>query len=653
MWRSQFGARSNAVGSKVKLDGLTFTVIGVMPAGFRFPINRTDAVYTPLRMREQQRTGRGNHWLPTVARLYDGVSEQAAQQQMQGIFNRLGQVYPDSKGRRLKLLNLSSFIVGNTRDALRLLVWAVLALLAIGCINIAGLLFARGVRLEREVAVRSALGAARATLIRQFLVENILYALGGGLIGSALAYCLIRATSALLVASLARGTEVQMNLPALAASLAIALLTSLLAGLLPAIRLSGVSANLALRSGTRTGAARGQHRLRAAFVITQVALALVLLVTAGLLFRSLSALLHTNLGFNPDHILAAEIDLSPGSYPNRDVLAAFYTPLLERVRAIPGVEAAGLIQITPIQTWGWNSDVHIAGQPPNPPNEARLAEIRLVTPGFYRVFGQQVLRGRSFDDKLDTPHSMRTTVVNEAFVKRFIPAGQNPIGKVIDSDDKVTIVGVVKNIRQAIERPEMAENDWPISQIPPDVRLQFISSMSLVVKTSGRPEAITGDLRRVLHDLDPSLPFRKPASMRSIVNTALTFERLENWLFGTFAALALTLAIVGLYGLISHEVETGTRDIGVRVALGATRNRILGLVYRRVGMMLASGIAIGLLTTWAVRRLILAAVDGAAGSGGLTIAAVVGAFCAIALLAAFLPARRAATVEPMEALRTE
>ena len=391
VWQTQFGGRPDALGSKVKLDGLTYTVIGVMPAGFRFPINQTESIYLPLHMRENQRTGRGNHWLPTVARLKDGVTPQAAQAEMSSVLNQLGHIYPDTRGRRVKLIDLASFTVGNTGAALHLLVYAVLALLAIGCVNIAGLLFARGVRLQGEAAMRSVLGAPRFTLIRQFLTESLLFALAGGVLGIALAYALIAATKVLLVASLARGVDVHLNLPALATSLLIATVTSLLAGLFPAIRVSGASMNLALRSGSRTSAGRGQHRLRAAFVVTQVALALVLLVTAGLLFRQLSGLFHTPLGFNPDHILTAEIDLSPGVYEKRDVLANFYTPLLERVQAIPGVRAAGLIQLVPIQNYGWNSDVHIAGQPPAPPNEERLAEYRLLTPGYYRVFGLPVL----------------------------------------------------------------------------------------------------------------------------------------------------------------------------------------------------------------------------------------------------------------------
>lgn len=653
VWRNQLGGRTDVLGQKVKLDGQSYTVVGVMPAGFRFPINRIDAVYRPLRMTENQQKGRGNHWLPTVARLKDGVTQDAAQAEMQSVLNRLGRAYPDTNGRRVKLQDLLSFTVGRTGAALHLLIYAVLALLAIGCVNVAGLLFARGVRLSREVAVRSVLGAGRGTLIGQFLIENTIYAVVGGILGTVLAYGLVQVTRTLLITALSRGTEVEINLVALGTSLVLALSTSLLAGLFPALRLSGTSVNAALRTGSRTGADRGQHRLRAAFVVTQIALALVLLMTAGLLFRALSGLLHTDLGFEPDHILATEIDLSPGAYEKRDVLANFYAPLLERVKVIPAVQEAGLIQLVPIQDYGWNSDVHIAGQPPNPPHEERLAEYRLVTPGYYAVFGQKLLRGRMLDMNLDTPTSQRTMVVNDRFVKRFIPDGQDPIGQVIDSDDKVRIVGVVNNIRQDIYEPPLAEMAMPISQIPAEMRLQVIPAMSLVVKTTGRPEAVIGDLRRIMHELDPTLPFRTPKSMRTILEGALTFERLENWLFGTFAALAVLLATLGLYGLISHEVELSTRDIGVRVALGATRSRILGLIYRRVGAMLITGLIIGGFVAWAAQKLILSVVTSGFDRSAFTISAVVLVFILIALLAAVLPARRAVAIEPTEALRND
>lgn len=653
VWHSLFGARPDALGAKVKLDGISYTVIGVMPPGFRFPISENNAIYRPLNMTPMQRNGRGNHWLPTVARLRPGFSLQAAQQEFNRVLQQLGRLYPDTKGRRAKLIDLPSFTVGNASAALRLLLCAVFALLAIGCVNIAGLLFAKGARMEGEVAVRSALGADRARLMRQFILETVLYAMVGGIAGIALAFGLLRATSLLLAAALQRGSEIHVNVSVLFFSLFVAIATSILAGLVPALRLSAVRSDAALRSGGRAGTGRGQHRLRAGFVIAQVALALVLLVTADLVFRMLSGLQHADFGFSPEHILTAEIDLSPGSYEHRGAIANFYNPMLERVQTIPGVKSAGLIQIVPIQNWGWNSDTHIAGYPPNPPNEERLAELRFVTPGYYSTFGDRLVRGRLPDPSVDTPNSQRIAVVNETFVKRFIHPGEDPVGKVIDSDDKVTIVGVVRDLRQSIYDPPLAEEDWPVSQIPRDVELMVVGSMHLVLRTVSRPESVVPDLRTIFHQLDPTLPFRAPESMNHVIAQALIFERLENWLFVAFAGLAVLLSLVGLYGLISHEVEASTRDIGVRMAVGATRARIFGMVYGRVGWMLGIGLAAGLVATWALRTMIRAVVTLKWEHDAAIISGVVGLFAAIALLSAFIPAHRAASVEPMESLRGE
>ena len=636
-------------GSRIKLLGLSYTVIGVMPPGFRFPISQINAIYFPFNLSREQIERRGTHFLPTVARLAPGVSEQEAQRRLGQIFTHLGEVYPDTRGRRVQLIDLATFTVGRSDAPLRLLSYAVLALIAIGCVNLAGLLFARGVRLEHEMAIRSALGASRWRLTRQLLAGNLVHALAGGALGVLLAYALLRVTRVLLVAALNRGAEVRLNGAVLLMSLALSILTSLLAGIWPALHMAGASAATPLRAGVRTGMDRRQSRLRASFVAIQISLALVLLVTSGLVFRALARLQHADFGFDPSAILNAEIDLSPGEYEHRDILSTFYTPLLERVGAIPGVRAAGLIQLVPIQNWGSNSDVHIVGQPPSPPNEERLAEVRMVTPGYFSVFGIQLVRGRLLDEKLDTPTSQRVVVVNQRFVERFIPRGLDPIGQaVMDGDEKVVIVGVTRSVRQSVYDPPLAEMDYPIAQIPPAIRSLIMASMHLVVRTEGRPEAITQDLRRTYAALDNTLPFRKPETMNEVVAGALRLERLENWLFGTFATLALVLALVGLYGLIAQEVELSRRDIGIRIAIGATRGRIFGLVYHRVGCMLGTGLAGGFLALWAARGLIATVVPFSPQRDAALLLALAAVFAAVALLAAFLPASRAAAVDPLE-----
>ncbi|HEX4310836.1 MAG TPA: ABC transporter permease [Acidobacteriaceae bacterium] len=653
VWRQYFGGDAGAVGRQVKLDGRPYTIIGVMPAGFRYPIGRVNAVYTPLHMPPGVRTQRGSHWLRTVARMRPGITARQAQGDMTGVLTDLGRTYPNSKGRTMEVVPLATAILGKTSDSLRLLLYAVLALLAIGCVNLAGLMLARGVKREREMAVRSAVGADRVRIVRQILTEALLFAVFGAVGGVVLAYGLLRVIRLLLIAALSRGAEVQLNLPVLLTALAVSVVVAILAALVPGLRLSGTAPSMALRSGGSAGTSRGQHRLRAAFVITQVALALVLLVVSGLLMHLLGSLRNTELGFSPDNILVAEIDLSPGRYDGRDVMANFYQPLFDRIQAIPGVKAVGMIQVLPIQNWGWNSDIHVAGTPPAPPNVEQLAEFRIVSPGYFDVFEDRLVQGRLLSPKVDTPTAKPTVVVNEAFVKKFIPAGRDPVGMHLDDDNKTEIVGVVKNIRQNIYEPPLAEMDHIAAQVPPEQSLVALGSMTLTIRTNVAPESIIPSLRRAYQQVDPTLPFRTPETMRTVIADTLIFEQMENWLFGAFASLAVLLAIVGLAGLISHEVELSTRDIGVRMALGASRMRILAGVYRRVGGMLAVGVAIGLALIWASQRYIASVVAIKAEHDALRILVLSTAMLAAGLLAALLPARRAAGVEPMEALRTE
>ena len=653
IWQQLFGGVKSVLGQTVKLDGRAYTVIGVMPAGFRFPIGKVNAVYTPLHIDKLQREGRGSHWMQTVARLKPGVTLPQAQADLSAVFADLGRDHPDTKGRSVKLVGVATFILGKTDSSLRLLTCAVAALLVLGCVNVAGLLLARGVKREREMALRAAVGANPARIVRQILTEGTVSAAFGATAGVVLAFGLLRIIRTLLISALSRGAEVELNGPVLMAAMFVTMLVTIFAALAPALRLSGTDPNKTLRAGGTSGATRGQHRLRAAFVVTQLALALTLLVVSGLLLHMLGALRNTELGFSPDNILAAEIDLSPGSYQGRDVTADFYEPLLEKVQAIPGVKAVGLIQLLPIQNWGWNSEIHVTGTPAAPPNEVTLAEDRIITPGYYGVFQDRLVRGRLLDSKIDTPNSKPVIVVNEAFVKKFIPGGRDPIGMQIDQEAHNTIVGVVKNIRQNIYEPPLPEMDYMAAQVPAEYKQQVLSSMMLVVRTSGDPTYIIPSLRRAFHDADPTLPFRTPETMRTVVADTLIFERLENWLFGTFAALAVLLAIVGLYGLISHEVELSTRDIGVRMALGAPRGRILVDIYWRVGWMLCGGVMIGLLLTTAAQKYIGSVVALRLDEDAGRILMLAAALVLAGLLAALFPARRASSIEPMQALREE
>ncbi|WP_420236567.1 ABC transporter permease [Telmatobacter bradus] len=658
-WQRYFGADRNVLGRQIKLDGIAYTVIGVMPAGFRFPLGMENAIFTPRLIDKSWMNNRGSHWLRTVARLRDGVTMEQAQADLTQVFANLGKAYPDSdEGRKAKPQPLAEAILGQSKGPLWTLLGAVLVVLAIGCVNVAGLLLARGVRREREMAMRVAIGAGRMRLVRQVLTESLLLSLLGVLASVVLAEALLHGLRIFLISALARGAEIQMNWTVFCVTIATSVAASLLASLYPALRMSGADPNRVLKAGGAAGSSRGQHRIRAGFVIVQVSLTLVLLIVSSLLIRMVSHYRHADLGFDSAHIMSMPINLTPTRYAGRDALAGFYTPLASRIHQIPGVQAVGAISLLPIESWGNNSEEHIAGQPPYPRGQERLAEIRTVTAGYYDVFGIALHRGRSLSATLDGPENTALpVVVNEAFVRKFIPNGLDPVAQHLDSSDKPAewprIVGVTSNVRQDIYAEPLAEVNWLIDSVPVKERADTLNGMSLVIRYQGDPNAIIPSVREALHEVDPTVPFKTPTTMSEVLDKTLVMERMESLLFAIFASLALVLALVGIYGLISHEVDQETREIGIRMALGAARERVLRMVLTRVAWMLTLGAAQGLALTWVVRKLIgvVIHVDPQKDYGFILASAL--SVVLSGLLVALIPGLRAAAIEPMQALRSE
>ena len=658
IWRSAFNGDSNVVGSTVHLDGESYQVIGVMPAGFRFPLGKPNVVYIPMHVRSNWVAAWRDHWLLTIGLMKPGVNLQMAEADISRVMANIGNQKPDSdRGRTAQLIPITvSLRDENELSEIWVMLGAVLAVLLTACVNVAGLLMVRGLAREREMAVRIAIGAAKFRIVRQLVVENILLGALGGATGLLFAVGLLAAVKAFLAEAFMRGGSVQLNLPVALAALGIGVLSSIGAGLLPALNASKSDPNQALKSGVSAGTVRSQNQLRAGFVITQIALSLVLVVFSGLLLLTLRRMLQVDLGLNPKNLVMLVINIPSGDYTDRGYVQTLMIPLEERVKAIPGVVAAGIVDQPPVLGYGSGTTMQLVGRTPDPPDRERSSESRTMTPGYFAAIGTPIVQGRGFSS-LDAPSSQPTAIVNEAWVKEFLAKHENPVGQAfLQSGGKpsIAIVGVVRDVRQSLAESARPEIDFPFSNMTLEQQKDTGSlSVCLFIRTTIPPANIIGQLRQALHEVAPTVAFQTPSTIDDLLDDALVANRMESWLFGLFAGISLFLAAVGVQGLLTQEVASRTRDIGVRMALGASRTMVVRMMLKRISLLLAIGLGAGVSTVFLLHRVVASVIAVQFERDGVVIAALALLIGAIGLAAAIPPTKRAASIDPVQTLRME
>jgi putative ABC transport system permease protein len=657
LWSSRFGADRGIVGRTISLDETPYTVIGVMPSNFRFP--EYAEFWSPLSWTPATRAVRGAHDLSVIARLKPGVDVHTAQAEMNTISRRLEEAYPvDDKGWGAIVVPVQEDMVGDVRPALLVLLGAVLLVLLIACANVANLMLAKILDRRTEIAIRGALGASRTRILQQVLAEAVLLAIFGGVLGTLLAKFGVDVIVGYLSEQLPRAGEITLDQWVLGFTLLISVATGLITGLVPAWRLSNVNVSEALKHGGR-GAETGGKHTRSILVVAEVALSLILLAGAGLLMRTLWKLQGVDPGFNPHGVLTARLSLPQKKFTTPQQTSLFYEQVRQRLRTIPGVESAAMVSSLPF-SGGSIQPVGLEGHPAVAMADQPEVPVRHVTADYFRTMGIRVLRGREFSET-DTSERPRVAVISEAMAKRFWP-GQEAIGKHVTSTfaqgGPREIVGIVGDVKMSglNVQEDLPTLYSPVSQLDyPDPRFgEFGSpSLSLVLRTSLAPKSLAGALANAVHQVDAGTPVLDVLTMEELMASSLSPQRFNMFLLGTFAAVALLLATIGIYSVLAYSVQRRTPEIGIRIALGAQVSDVLRLVLGEgMGLVLA-GVLCGLVGALALSRFLRSLLYGVGSNDLPTFAGVAVLLSLVALGACYLPARRAMRIDPMVALRDE
>ncbi|MDQ6626327.1 MAG: ABC transporter permease [Verrucomicrobiota bacterium] len=658
LWQRAFGSDPKVVGQQIMLSGRSCTLLGVMPAGWKFPVESQKIDYLmPLQSMSgaNELNNRGAHFMDIVGRLKPGVSRPQAEAELTAIAGRLSQQYPDTNTNfaSVAIVPLHESIVGDVRPTLLILLGAVALVLLIACANVANLLLARAAARSREIAIRTALGASRSRIVRQLLCESFLLALLGGLGGLFLAWWGVDLLSALGPRGVPRLNEVSVNTTVTAFTFLVAIVSTLAFGLVPALQVSRGDVNEALQQGAK-GSTGGLHanRIRAALVISQVALSLLLLAGAGLLIKSFVNLQNTKLGYNPERVITFSLGLPRVKYPEEEAQIRTFDRILEKLATVPGIEAIGAVNPLPLSNSIRASSLMVSGAAPVPPGQHPGAGHLIVTGDYFQAMRTPVLSGRAIDRR-DTKDSPLVVMINEAFAKKFFP-DRDPIGQqvMIDRNDDQSppceVIGVVANTRHDTLRDNPGPEFYvPLSQ-DPGRALDFVLRTS-AANLAGLDRAVKAAVQSV--DKDLFVPTLRP--MEYYLSQQLMQPRFNMLLLAIFAGVAMILAAIGIYGVIAYSVAQRTREIGIRMALGAQRGQMMGMMLRQSLVLVAVGLVLGLLAALATTRLLGALLYGVSANDLSTYAAVVFLLGGAALFASYIPARRAMKVDPMVALRHE